>query len=95
MVSFCVSDNLFQLTEREEPFEQSIYFTDLFLQSILLIHTLCFGILTLYIKCLHFHSIAWDYFEYHTPISYTSFPWIYRNKLPRTDISVKMDGAPK
>ena len=95
MVSFCVSDDLFQLTEREEPFEQSIYFTDLFLQYILLIHTLYFGVLTLYIKPFGFHSAAWDYFEYHTPISSASFQWVYHSKLPRTYISVKVDGGPR
>ena len=92
---FCVSDDSFQLTDSEGPFEQSFYFIDLFLQYILLIHTFCFGILTLYIKLFGFHFVAWDYFEYHAPIRSTSFLWVYRNKLPTTYIIVKVDGAPR
>ena len=90
-----MSDDLFYLTDEEEPFEQSNYFTDLFLQYIFLIHILCPRILTLYIKPFGFHFVAWDHFEYHTPFCSGSFPWVFCNELPRTNISEKVDGTQK
>ena len=94
-MSFSVSDAAFQLTDGEETFEQSFYFTDLFLQYIFLIHTFCFGMLTLCIKPFGFHFVAWDYFEYHAHVRYNSFPWVFHGKLPRIDINVKVNGAPR
>ena len=49
----------------------------------------------LFINPFGFHSIAWDYFEYHAPIRFASFLWVYRCKLPRTNIIVKVDGSPR
>ena len=90
MVSFCVSDDSSHLTDGEERFGKSFYFTDLFLRYIFLIHTFLFwGILALYIKPFGFHFVAWDYFEYHAPVHPASFPWILGCKLLRADIKVK------
>ena len=93
--TFCVSIDSIQLTDGEELFEKSFYFTDLFLQYIFLMFIFCFGILTLYLKAFGFHIVAWDYFECHTPVSSATFLWVYRYKILQKDISVKVDGSPR